>query len=326
MALSDLQRAIVETIAYFDVFDYPLGPLEISRSLMMNQPTTTADVVAELPDLVGRGILGTWSGLYGLADRSPADVTRRLDRGLIAEEKYRRLKKVGRWLAMMPFVRLIAVTNTLAYDNATADSDIDLFIVTARGRVWTARFFLLLFLKLLHLRPTAQRLRDRFCLAFFVDEDHLDVSPLPDSAERHLIYLVDQWYPVYDAGGVYARLRAANSWLKNFLPLTTPIIPHPRRTIILGRFARLVKRAGEWEVCLFICERWLERLQRWIMPRALREQIGTHPGVVVISGVIKLVDRASDARRADYAAKLQQRLAACNGVGAGRDLPLHPRL
>jgi len=51
----------------------------------------------------------------------------------IAEKLWNRVKFYSNSMQKMPFIRMIAVCNNLAYDNANEKSDIDLFIVVKDG-------------------------------------------------------------------------------------------------------------------------------------------------------------------------------------------------
>src|SRR5208337_3677625 len=60
---------------------------------------------------------------------------------------------------VIPFIRTVAVTGSVAYGSATKWDDIDLFIVTKRNRLWISA--------LLILRPSHLSL---FCLSYVHDE------------------------------------------------------------------------------------------------------------------------------------------------------------
>ena len=47
---------------------------------------------------------------------------------------------VIRLLGLFPQIQMIALCNSRAMGEADANSDIDLFIITKKGNLWTARF------------------------------------------------------------------------------------------------------------------------------------------------------------------------------------------
>ncbi|MDQ1344197.1 MAG: hypothetical protein QG650_917 [Patescibacteria group bacterium] len=81
-----------------------------------------------------------------------------------------RAKKYCRVLAKFPAIRRIWVCNSLSMNAADADSDIDLFVETAPGRIWTGRVVTTLFFTLLGVRRHGDKVKGRFCLSFFAAE------------------------------------------------------------------------------------------------------------------------------------------------------------
>ncbi|MBI5621784.1 hypothetical protein HY933_02905 [Candidatus Falkowbacteria bacterium] len=295
MESTSLSVPILKTLAFFDLFGFPLTAMEVWQYLYSGTRANVADVQAVLEQMPQ---VKMHQGFYFLVQRPNRIVDERKEKYLIAERKYRRVKRVGKFLARLPFVRLIGVCNSLSYSNARADSDIDLFVVSAAGRVWTARFFCLLFLKLCGLRPTDKNRRDKFCLSFFVDLDHLDLRELAlPRDDIYLDYWINQLHPVYDVGGQYNRFLAANSWVKAQLANSIGLEPNLRRVIRLGWPSRGVRFVSE----LLCSGAWCERLLHWLqlkkMPKALRDKINKDVGVVVRPGVIKLI---SNDRREAY--------------------------
>jgi len=71
---------------------------------------------------------------------------------------------------VIPFIRTVAVTGSVAYGSASKWDDIDLFIVTKRNRLWISALLTLVLVrlnKLLILRPPHL---SRFCLSYVHDE------------------------------------------------------------------------------------------------------------------------------------------------------------
>ncbi|MBT3865149.1 hypothetical protein HOE67_01235 [Candidatus Peregrinibacteria bacterium] len=121
-------------------------------------------------------------------------------------------RKVERWRFLfekMPFVRLVCVGNSLAFETSDKDSDIDLFIVTAKGRLYTARFFVNLILKIFGLRVNGKKLAGRFCLSFMIDESDLDVWRFAIEDDIYLYFWLNKLVPVM-AKGVLGKFEKAN--------------------------------------------------------------------------------------------------------------------
>lgn len=79
---------------------------------------------------------------------------------------------------LLPFVKEVAVCNTVAFGTADETSDIDLFFILNSNRFFTGRFFISLIFEIFGLRRKASKVKGRFCLSFFVAEDQLDFSDI----------------------------------------------------------------------------------------------------------------------------------------------------
>jgi hypothetical protein len=297
---SELAQSILAELAYFDMFDFPLTPIELWR---YSRPagTTLADVYAALesdPWLAER--TEQRFGFWFLKGRD-ADVDSRLRRYRESEAKFQKALRYIKRISRFPFIRMIGVCNSLAYSNSRPDADIDLFIVTQPGRIWTSRMYTTGFLKLLNQRPNGNRTRDTLCASFFVTEDNLDLASLrrghPDIYLAHWIWQV---VPLYDSNNVYRKFVDANGWAKDAFPNAYPSQPvEPRRVNNSSRSERTKKwlevghsRAlgGRWE-------RFSERWQKKVMPRSLRDLANVDSRVVLSNRILKFHDND---RRDEY--------------------------
>lgn len=226
-------EAILRTLLYADIFDYPLTPHEIHYYLI----ETTASPEAVLAHLES----SPW--LRAHTAHSQGYVTLRDRQGLSTQRAARQASSAALWpaarrwaavLGALPFVRMVGVTGALAVDNAPAGDDIDYLIVTAPGRVWLARALAVLVVRLARLwrvglcpnyvlahTALAQKRRD-----LFVAHDLVQMVPL-----------VGQ--------GVYADLRAANRWAADYLPQAAhPLRAEPDHAP--RGWVRHAQRALEW--------------------------------------------------------------------------------
>ncbi|MFZ6036476.1 MAG: hypothetical protein ACOYUK_05045 [Patescibacteria group bacterium] len=306
--MNSLEQAILITLAYFDVFDYPLTPMEVWRWLYVSQQQTDdrlrkaglAEVVQQLEVLKTNGRLSEQWGFYALPGRAELAVTR-LDRYRLAERKYHRAIQFIRVLRFAPFVRMIAVCNTLAYSNSRRTADIDLFIVTSPGRIWQARFWVAGFLKFFKLRPTPGHTEDALCASFFTDTNHLNLEPLALPQDIYLQYWVSQVVPVFDRG-VYQDFLEANRWIRQRLPQVRPMsLPSRRRVVSVPWLHRLIEFVGG-----LIPESVFRRYQLRIMPPRLRSMANQDSRVVVQDSMLKFHDTD---RRQQYLSEWRNRVA-----------------
>lgn len=180
---SELAGAILKVVAFFDMFDCPLTGFEIWKYLPIKCGLAEVDDrLAKLADEPS-GKIQTKNGFYFLSDREEL-YNIRMARYNFTGIKFKPALKITKLFKLIPWIKMIAVTNIIGAGNAKAGSDIDLFIVTENGRLWLTRFGCLLMLKILGLRPTATELKNKICLSFFVSEQALALKKLMLVEER----------------------------------------------------------------------------------------------------------------------------------------------
>ena len=133
-----LEKAIVSAVAYFDIFDFPLTFFEIWQNLYFEkegcQKFSLTDVSGKLNELIKQNVVEKKDGFYFFSGRAEIIKTR-LDRYKLAEKKYHLALKIAKIFSFIPFVKLTAICNSLAYANSRRGSDIDFFIVTREKRI-----------------------------------------------------------------------------------------------------------------------------------------------------------------------------------------------
>jgi hypothetical protein len=202
MVADCLDRAILETLAYSAVFEYPLRLDELHRYLPVYAERDALTI--RLKSLMGP--VGEKGGFYFLSGNDEFVHIRRQ-----REARSRRLipyaLRYGRILGALPFVRMAALTGSLAVFNASQNADFDYMLVAASGRVWTARAFALLFNRLTRMRGHT------LCPNLIVSENALAWS-VRDAYSAHELC---QMIPV-SGMDTYRKLMQANDWVKDFLP------------------------------------------------------------------------------------------------------------
>jgi hypothetical protein len=245
-----LERAIVQAVAYADVFDYPLTADEIHRYLV-GFPANRGAVRALLSSPERPAHLSRAGRYFTLSGREAVVETRR-NRAAAANEYWQRALRYGRMIANLPFVRMVAVTGALAMDNM-ADADIDYLVVTEPGRLWLCRALIVGLVRFAASKGT------ELCPNYFLSERALVLS------ERNLFtaHEVTQMVPI---SGIetYQRMRDLNRWTDTYLPNATgaprrlaAAEPTPRRT------RHLLERTLRSRVCT--------PLERWEMARKIRK-------------------------------------------------------
>lgn len=200
-----LTRAITQTLAYSDIFDYPLTESEIHRYL--NGPAVSrADLHAALRSSEMAQRVSQQDGFFTLPGRE-TNVQTRQRRMQDAARLWHHAIHYGRMIAGIPFVRMVAVTGELASDNVGPHSDIDYFIVTEPGRLWLCRLLVISIVR----RAAPHGLE--ICPNYLLSERALEIDDRNLYTAREMAQMV----PIYGLD-VYDRLRAVNGWVDGYLP------------------------------------------------------------------------------------------------------------
>lgn len=286
MATRNTQAAILRTLIYFNIYNFPLTRLELEKYLF-SENNFSPELQPELDELVESNRIKTLEGFYFLPERANL-IEIRKNHYLLAQRKIALAKKSVKLLGRCPFVEAIFVCNDLAYLNSPEDGDIDLTIVAKTGRIWTTRFFTTLLMALLRRRPTQNLRKNKICLSFYVAGNALNIEGLAYANDIHLAYWQMQQLPLYDPRNLAEKLFTVNSWTKKYLPNAFPVSTNDR-WLIKRNF--VVKKIFE-KVFGNALEKFLKKWQLKIMPTALKNKAKEdNPDVVLNDFVLKFHDK-----------------------------------
>jgi hypothetical protein len=197
-----LSDAIRRTIAYSDVFEHPLRAREIHRYLIGFRIS-----LEELKSALDKERSLVRRGEYWVLPGREEIIPIRLQREVHSRKLMPRALRIGRILGSLPFVRMVALTGSLAVLNISKTDDFDYMLVTVPGRVWTARAFALL------VNRIAKVFGHTICPNLIVSANALE-WPLHDLySARELSQMV----PISGLD-VYRKLIHANTWAADILP------------------------------------------------------------------------------------------------------------
>jgi hypothetical protein len=202
----DLHTSILKTIAYFDLFNYPLTLEDIHRFLDIK--ADEGDIHAETEMLVREGRLYKLGAYYSLQDNS-ALALKRLRGEAHADDLLRIAARGASLLYRFPFVRGVCISGSLSKRCADEKADIDYFIITSANRIWIARTLMHVFKKLTFLLGH----QHRFCMNYYVDEDALEIR------EKNIFTAIELFtlLPMCGDEGLDKFFRA-NDWATEYFP------------------------------------------------------------------------------------------------------------
>lgn len=206
--LKRIEAAVLKTVLYADVFDFPMTAAEIHHFLIHNEPTTAEQIrelLATSPLL--QQTLESADGYIVCAGRSSL-IPIRIAREQSSHKLWAQALTCGTWLSRLPFVRMVALTGALAMRNAADDDDdLDFILVTSARRVWLARAFSIVLVRLGRLRGV------EICPNYVLAEDALR----QEREDMYMAHEVAQMVPIYGQP-LYRRMRRLNEWVTRYMP------------------------------------------------------------------------------------------------------------
>lgn len=279
--MQNLQQSIYKTLAYFDIFEYPLTLLEVEKWLWAYKEKNVAEIKKALE---GLDEIEHKNGFYFLKGQE-RHVATRLKRYRVAEEKIKAVRKYLTLLSLTPWVKGIFLCNTMAYQNSRAESDIDLLVITKPGKIWTTRFLMTSFTKFLNLRPRDENNKNKLCLSFFLTQGNLKLENLKIHPQRdiYLTYWIDQLMPIYQTQDAYNNFRRANTWIKKYLPNCYSYKLAFAMRITKTKLRRRIKKFLEF----LPGENYFKKIQLKVLPESLREMANKDSRVIITDKMLK---------------------------------------
>lgn len=209
--LNHTEQAIMETLCYFGVFNYPISFYKICGYL--TQPIDdVVELAHSLHGLVEKGLVVETGNVYYLSSLEPVEVLERTQNSLKAIET---AQFAAKHLRKIPWIKLFAVTGSVSAYNKHEEDDIDVFIVAQPHRLWITRFFVFLILKVLGLYRTDKLSKDKICTNLFVDEQS---SSWEADKNIYIAHEIITMLPLISRNDAYFAFLNRNAWVQDIFP------------------------------------------------------------------------------------------------------------
>lgn len=296
--MTPLSQKIITTLAYYDAMDYPMTPFEIWKYLISDQETTGSkqerervqllDIIKGLESEEVKKHIDQYHGYYFLKGR-PELVEKRLENNKIAEVKLKKTRRVVWLLRFVPFVRMVAVTGTMAMKNSQRKSDLDLLIVLRHGYIFTGRTLVTLTVHLLGRRRYGKKITDRICLNFFTTDQSLKtdlreifVAENRSDMEAIVHFCASEHFfilPLFDRQN-FEKFQKENSWIKNYLENFQPELISNSKKIPDSFISGIIRSLGEYIFSFNFIENWLKS---WQIERIMKDPRTHMSGAMVMA-------------------------------------------
>lgn len=286
--MSQLSKNIITTVAYYDIFDYPLTAFEIWKYLVaygaenpaQGMEAGLSDIAEELENKELKKYIGQYRGYYFLKGKNDL-VEKRIRRNKISEKKFKIIRKVVWFLRFVPYVRMVAVTGRMAMKNASEESDLDLLIVLKHGRIFTGRTLVTFLVHILGKRRYGKKITDRICLNYFITDKSLEIQ-LKDlfSSSEYSFAL-----PMFGFKN-FQKFQEANIWIKDTKPNYNPEKLANLKMIPDSDASRFLRKWGERIFSVNFIEK---NLKKWQIRRILADPRTKRSGSMIVANDDSLV-------------------------------------
>ncbi len=219
-----MEKEILNVIRYFDQFDYSPTVSEIfsfiSRKTSLDLLNKRLEILHVKKKLI-KGHSATKYPRFVLYHRRKLLAVQKR-KEIISKKKIKKINLYFKLLSLFPQIKLIGLSGSMAMMSASLKDDIDLFIITARNRLFTGRFIAVTLAKILKIdrqRGSVTQLnsfKDRICLNLFFDEKNLKVPIF--KMTPYIGHEILQMKPLIVKGNVYERFLKANRWVFKIFP------------------------------------------------------------------------------------------------------------
>lgn len=211
-----MEKAILKTLSYSDIFDYPLKAYEIHKWLI-KQPAHTYQIEEALKRLIKKGKLAQYQDFYFLKSRK-ALVKKRLEREKQSKSYLLKARVFSQVLKIVPFVKLVGVSGGLAMNNASKADDIDLFIITENNRVFLSRLFAIVSFDAMSVRRkvdmSEKQAAGKICLNLILEESKLSQQEQNVFVAHEVLQMKVLW----ERDNMYSKYLESNAWVFEYLP------------------------------------------------------------------------------------------------------------
>lgn len=213
-----IETAILATLTYSDIFDYPLTKAELWRYLICKKRIK----LRVFENALQRAKKIKSEDKFFYLSGHQHTLTLRKKRQKISQKKILQVKKIVNILQKIPTIEFIGISGSVAMQNAEKNADIDLFLLTKPNTLWLTR---LCVLSLLHLKKVRRNRNQKIaanavCVNMLLDTAHMKFPKIRQDV--YTAHEIIQMKPIFIRNDSYRAFLQKNSWVEDFLPNAFP--------------------------------------------------------------------------------------------------------
>jgi hypothetical protein len=205
MMASSGELAIARSVIYASLFDYPLTLQQVHQTLLESEQTTQEILAIYASSKMLQAIVEYREGFFFPRGRGDL-LTERCLREARSCAFLARHRRLLAFVCALPYVRMVALSGSIAHLNLEGDGDLDLFIVTRGRRVWSVTVAVLILARLM-------RQRRIVCANFVIADSQLALEQQDLFTANQVIHL----RPLVGAS-LFKELLSANPFVARFYP------------------------------------------------------------------------------------------------------------
>lgn len=205
------ELAIKKTLAYRSIFKYPLSLYQLKTFLISDREHKNKTFSEAVEHLLNRGFIKEKNKKYFLPGIKTVEWE---EKKKLADKMIRKNEGVLKIIGRVPWVKMLAITGSLAAYNPDSASDIDVFIISSKNRVWITRLFVTLILKAMKKFPGTDGEKGKICTNLFMDSK--EFAWQKDKRNIFIAHDIVLMQPIIDKENTYLKFLNANNWVREY--------------------------------------------------------------------------------------------------------------
>lgn len=247
-----MEKAILKTLIYADIFYYPMKTYEIHKWLI-GKKVSLREVEEGLKRLIKKRKIESKNGFYFFYGKNSLPLKRK-NRYKQSLSHIHLARLISILFKLVPWIKLVGISGNLSMENASKSDDIDLFVISSKNRLWISRLLLLGILSLMgkrrKRRDTLRKSAGKICINLLLEEDKLEQQ----NKDIYLAHEVLQMKVLWQRDGIYGKYLEDNNWAFKFLPnwvsqgkiLSKNKKTHNTYYIILNTIGDVIEILAKW--------------------------------------------------------------------------------
>jgi len=211
----DSRAAILKTLLYSEIFNYPLKKEEIYNFLISKNKLSRQEFYKNFKKI--KPTLGQKKSYFYISI-DPNNIKQREIKERIFFKKNKKAKEIIKKISIIPTIKFIGISGALSMKNSKENDDIDIFIISERGFTWTTRFLVVIFLNILgvYRKKDSINFADKICVNMIIDGNSIYFKN--NKQNLYIAHEIVQIIPVFNKSKAFENFINANSWINKFLP------------------------------------------------------------------------------------------------------------